>query len=123
MRRIGNCKGILPENLRDEVLRSHGIKHDDLDDWDSAFKDSDAFDGLPGRIPSAEEIELVYAYFSRDVLESLRQEYHQNRAKVAEERRKAAEENGARGMCRKSSQDYWLNQHQLRQKSQMSSKL
>lgn len=59
MRRIGNCKGILPQDMRDQVLQSHSIKQDDLDAWDLAFKGSDAFAHLPGRIPSAREIELV----------------------------------------------------------------
>ncbi|KAF5018332.1 hypothetical protein F66182_9693 [Fusarium sp. NRRL 66182] len=59
MRRIGTCKGILPENKRQEILQDHGIDEGDLDDWDSAFKDSSAFDHLPGRIPSPGEIRLV----------------------------------------------------------------
>lgn len=59
MRRIGTCKGFLPERLRDEILQSHNIEGCDLDDWDSAFKDSSAFDDLPGRIPSPKEIRLV----------------------------------------------------------------
>ncbi|GKU09487.1 unnamed protein product [Fusarium langsethiae] len=59
MRRIGTCKGFLPENKREEILQGHGIGDSDLDDWDSAFKDSRAFDDLPGRIPSSGEIRLV----------------------------------------------------------------
>ncbi|KAF5635895.1 hypothetical protein F52700_5208 [Fusarium sp. NRRL 52700] len=62
MRRIGNCKGIIPQDLRDQVLKDHGIKREDLDDWDSAFKDSDAFAHLPGRIRSAREIELTCSW-------------------------------------------------------------
>ncbi|KAH7258063.1 hypothetical protein BKA59DRAFT_434459 [Fusarium tricinctum] len=59
MRRIGTCKGFLPENKREEILQNHGIGDGDLDDWDSAFKESSAFDDLLGRIPSAGEIRLV----------------------------------------------------------------
>ncbi|KAF5703767.1 methyltransferase [Fusarium globosum] len=62
MRRIDNCKGILPQDMRDQVLQSHSIKEDDLDDWGTAFKDSSAFAHLPGRIPSAREIELVCSW-------------------------------------------------------------
>ncbi|KAF5586328.1 methyltransferase [Fusarium pseudocircinatum] len=52
MRHISNCKGILPQDLRDRILQSHNIKQDDLDDWNLAFKDSNTFAHLPGRIPS-----------------------------------------------------------------------
>ncbi|VTT68375.1 unnamed protein product [Fusarium fujikuroi] len=73
MRRIGNCKGILPQDMRDQVLQSHSIKQDDLDDWDLAFKDSDAFAHLPGRIPSAREIELV-CNWTTDCIDSKHEE-------------------------------------------------
>ncbi|KAF4441146.1 hypothetical protein FACUT_2914 [Fusarium acutatum] len=43
-------------------IESHGVKQDDLEDWDLAFKDSNAFAHLPGRIPSAREIELDYSW-------------------------------------------------------------
>lgn len=59
MRRIGTCKGILPDDRREELLKSHNIKENDLDEWDSTFKRSSAFADLPGRIPSPEEIDLV----------------------------------------------------------------
>ncbi|KAM6508174.1 hypothetical protein FALCPG4_018061 [Fusarium falciforme] len=59
MRRIGTCKGILPDDRREEILQSHKIKGSDLEDWDSAFKGSSAFAGLPGRIPSPGEVDLV----------------------------------------------------------------
>ncbi|CVL08861.1 uncharacterized protein FMAN_14099 [Fusarium mangiferae] len=67
MRRIGNCKGILPEDLRDQILHNHDIKQDDLDDWDLAFKDSNAFANLPGRIPSAQEIKLLYGSSTQEL--------------------------------------------------------
>lgn len=73
MRRIGNCKGILPQDMRDQVVQSHSIKQDDLDDWDSAFKDSSAFAHLPGRIPSAREIELVCSW-TTDCIDSKHEE-------------------------------------------------
>nr|RBR01193.1 hypothetical protein FVER53263_20803 [Fusarium verticillioides] len=43
MRRIGNCKDVLPQDVGEQILQSHGITQDDLDDWDLAFKESDAF--------------------------------------------------------------------------------
>ncbi|EXL65392.1 hypothetical protein FOPG_18379 [Fusarium oxysporum f. sp. conglutinans race 2 54008] len=59
IRRISAYRGFLPDRLRDEILQNHNIKGSDLDDWDSAFKDSSAFDDLPGRIPSPGEIRLI----------------------------------------------------------------
>jgi hypothetical protein len=58
MRRIGTCKGILPDDQRDKILQSHGISEDD-EDWDSAFRISTMLAGLPGRIPEPEEINLI----------------------------------------------------------------
>ncbi|KAJ4308765.1 hypothetical protein N0V84_011904 [Fusarium piperis] len=59
MRRIGTCRGILPDDRREDILQSHQIKSSDLEDWDLAFKHSSAFADLPGRIPSPGEIDLV----------------------------------------------------------------
>jgi hypothetical protein len=59
MRRIDSRKGILPDNRRDDIIQSHKVDENDLEDWDSAFKASDAFVDLPGRIPSPGEIDLV----------------------------------------------------------------
>ncbi|KAK7398734.1 hypothetical protein QQX98_011878 [Neonectria punicea] len=59
MRRVGTCKGILPDDRREDILQSHKIEGSDLEDWDSAFKGSSAFAGLPGRIPSPGEVDLV----------------------------------------------------------------
>ncbi|KAF4440792.1 hypothetical protein F53441_12200 [Fusarium austroafricanum] len=59
IRRISAYRGFLPDRLRDEILESHNIEGSDLDDWDAAFKDSSAFDDLPGRIPSPGEIRLI----------------------------------------------------------------
>jgi hypothetical protein len=73
MRRIGTCKGFLPENKREEILQDHGIGDGDLDDWDSAFKDSSAFDDLPGRIPSPGEIRLVREW-TTDCIDSKHEE-------------------------------------------------
>ncbi|KAG5754840.1 hypothetical protein H9Q69_001787 [Fusarium xylarioides] len=73
MRRIGNCRGILPQDMRDEILQGHGVKQDGLDDWDLAFKDLNAFAHLPGRIPSAREIELV-CNWTTDCIDSKHEE-------------------------------------------------
>ncbi|KAH7208501.1 uncharacterized protein BKA55DRAFT_600089 [Fusarium redolens] len=59
MRRIGARRGILPDDLREKILRDHNIRKNDLEEWDIAFKDSDAFDGIPCRIPTPSEIRLV----------------------------------------------------------------
>lgn len=59
MRRIGTCRGILPDDRRKDILQSHKIKDSDLEDWDLAFKKPTAFTSLPGRIPSPSEIDLV----------------------------------------------------------------
>lgn len=59
MRRIGTCKGILPDDQREDMIQSHKVEGSDLEDWDSAFKASDKFIGLPGRIPSPGEVDLV----------------------------------------------------------------
>ncbi|RSL89394.1 hypothetical protein CDV31_015883 [Fusarium ambrosium] len=59
MRRIGTCRGILPDDRRKDILQSHQVKGSDLEDWDLAFKKPTAFTDLPGRIPSPSEIDLV----------------------------------------------------------------
>ncbi|EXK23915.1 hypothetical protein FOMG_19337 [Fusarium oxysporum f. sp. melonis 26406] len=57
---IGSGLEFLPDNLRDEILESPMLQGKDRHPWRFSFKSASDFEHLPGRIPSPQEVSLVY---------------------------------------------------------------
>lgn len=59
---IGNGLEFLPDNWRGEILGSLMFQGLDPRPWRYSFKSSSEFETLPGRIPSPQEVALVYEW-------------------------------------------------------------
>ncbi|KAH8654771.1 hypothetical protein BGZ61DRAFT_405238 [Ilyonectria robusta] len=59
---IGSSLEFLPDNRRDEILGSSMLQGLDPRPWRYSFKSSSEFENLPGRIPSPQEVALVYEW-------------------------------------------------------------
>ncbi|KAF4974393.1 hypothetical protein FZEAL_8700 [Fusarium zealandicum] len=57
---IGSGLEFLPDTLRDDIIGSPMLQGQETSSWRFSFKGADQFDNLPGRIPSPQEVELIY---------------------------------------------------------------
>ncbi|KAL6409834.1 hypothetical protein AUP68_06232 [Ilyonectria robusta] len=93
---IGNGLEFLPDNWRGEILGSLMLQGLDPRPWRYSFKSSSEFETLPGRIPSPQEVALVYEW-----AQDCRQLGHEEAGWNTEEDRQSLQ--ALKALCRRTS--------------------